>query len=153
MSEFCAGVKILLERMKSNPEDFDLLEHNVANMIEIRGKFYFFGKNMEHLLVRQDKQTVLDNWPDWHYFTKEEQDALIAGFKEMKRAKFDKEIMERVFDETYVQRQRDFHSRNSIPSVRTSPAQNNVNTVTTTNNATGLLSGLGLGGLFGGSGQ
>lgn len=157
MSEFCAGVKILLERMKSNPEDFELLEYDVPNMIEVKGKFFYFGKNMEQMIAGPNKQGVLENWGEWHYFTKEEQDALITGFKEMKRAKFDKETMERVFDETYVQRQREHMMRMmNRPMLQPKHVQQVVQpfqtmtTTTTDNTGGGLMNAIGLGGIFGG---
>lgn len=103
MSEFCAGVKILLERMKSNPEDFGMLDFDMRTATRVEGRFYDFANSMEAMLL--DKTNTERSWGDWQYFTEEERQALIDGFKEMKRAKFDKRIMERVFDERYIERQ------------------------------------------------
>jgi hypothetical protein len=113
---------------------------------------------MEQMIAGPNRQGMIDNWADWHYLTEEEQDALIAGFKEMKRAKFDKQTMERVFDEEYVQRQIDFMHRKATMQLRpktTQPQQPPVQpfqtmTTNTTNSTTGLLAAIGLGGLFGG---
>ena len=103
MSEFCAGVKILLERMKSNPEDFEMIDYDPSILQGVQGRFYQFAQSMDDMVIgKQDKNRP---WRDWQYFTKEERQALLDGFKEMKRAKFDKEIMERVFDEHYIERQ------------------------------------------------
>lgn len=162
MSEFSAGVKILLERMKSNPEDFELQEFDMKTMHRVEGRFYKFGQNMEQMITGRDKEKLLAQWIDWHYLTKEEQEALIEGFKVMNRAKLDKQIMERVFDETYVQRQREYSAemnRTSTLQLRSKTAQSQQATqlrpmqqenTTTTNSTTGLLGAIGLGGLFGG---
>jgi hypothetical protein len=124
MSEFSAGVKILLERMKSNPEDFEEIDRDVIRGIHVRGRFYEFAGSMERMILG-DKGTP---WRDWYYFTEEERQALIDGFKEMKRVKFDGGIMERVFDEEYVERQREemrrYHQPQSSPPSMYHPQQN-----------------------------
>lgn len=105
MSEFCAGVKILLERMKSNPEDFEKHDYDMATNNFIEGRFYDFAKLIGQVVYAGETERP---WADWHCFTEEERQALIAGFKEMKRTQFDKSIMERVFDEQYsMERQRE----------------------------------------------
>jgi hypothetical protein len=104
MNEFCAGVKILLERMKSNPEDFEILYFNAATFKSVEGRFYDFAKALAKVISCDDDKDI--SWQEWRYFTAEERQALVAGFKEMKRTKFDKEIMERVFDDQYIERQR-----------------------------------------------
>ena len=104
MSEFCAGVKILLERMKSNPEDFEAIYFNAATYKSIDGRFYDFAKLLAKVISCDDDKAI--SWQEWRYFTEEERQALVAGFTEMQRAKFDKEIMERVFDDQYIERQR-----------------------------------------------
>jgi hypothetical protein len=104
MNEFCAGVKILLERMKSNPEDFEVIDFNAATYKSIDGRFYDFAKLLAKVISCDDDKAI--SWQEWRYFTEEERQALIAGFNEMQRAKFDKEIMERVFDDQYIERQR-----------------------------------------------
>ena len=153
MSEFCAGVKILLERMKSNPEDFELLEYDMSLIQGIQGRFFQFAVSMEQMILGDDKGNP---WKDWQYFTEEERQALIAGFKEMKRAKFDKGIMERVFDEQYVERQREelrkssqpqyYHPSHQPPPVH--PLQQGGFITTTDNTSGGLLGSIGLGGIF-----
>jgi hypothetical protein len=107
MTEFCAGVKILLERMKSNPEDFEMLDFNPTAFKSIEGRFYGFAKSLAKVISCDDDKDI--SWQEWRYFTAEERQALVDGFKEMKRTKFDKEIMERVFDEHYIERQRMEH--------------------------------------------
>lgn len=156
MSEFCAGVKILLERMKSNPEDFEMVEYDMATDQGIQGRFYKFAVSMEQMILGgEDKERP---WEDWQYFTKEERQALIDGFKEMKRAKFDKEIMERVFDEQYIERQKErmkrqqqYYSSPMVPPLQ--PIQqiqplHNGGYITTTDNTAGLVGSIGLGGIF-----
>lgn len=147
MSEFCAGVKILLERMKSNPEDFEMLDYDVSTVQVVEGRFYQFAQLMEQMISGRDVAKLIKSWYDWHYFTEEERQALIAGFKDMKRAKFDKGIMERVFDEQYVERQREQIKAARQPLyIQPSTFQ----TITTDNTAGGLLNSIGLGGIFGG---
>lgn len=104
MNEFCVGVKILLERMKSNPEDFEMIDFNAATYKSIDGRFYDFAKLLAKVISCDDDKAI--SWQEWRYFTEEERQALVAGFTEMQRAKFDKEIMERVFDDQYIERQR-----------------------------------------------
>ena len=105
MSEFCAGVKILLERMESNPEDFEMVEFDISTDQGVQGRFYQFAQSMDDVIL--GKQNKDRPWRDWQYFTEEERQALIDGFKRMKRANFDKHIMERVFDEHYIERQKE----------------------------------------------
>jgi len=151
MSEFCAGVKILLERMKSNPEDFELLDHDMRTLQSVKGRFYEFAQSIEGIILgKTDKDRP---WKDWQYFTKEERQALIEGFKEMKRVKFDNKIMERVFDEKYVERQVEELHRQYIQSIKPSPsllypAQPGTFVTTTDNTGGGLMGAIGLGGIF-----
>jgi hypothetical protein len=152
MSEFCAGVKILLERMKSNPEDFEMIDSNPLNNTCVRGRFYDFASSMEAMLLNRDNKDR--TWGDWQYFTEEERQALIDGFKGMKRAKFDKGIMERVFDERYIERQREemqMQYQTQIQQMRQAAQQQmqSGTFITTTNNTTGgLMNAVGLGGFF-----
>jgi hypothetical protein len=156
MSEFCAGVKILLERMKSNPEDFEMVEFNAATDQGVQGRFYQFAQSMDDVIL--GKQNKDRPWRDWQYFTEEERQALIGGFKEMKRANFDKHIMERVFDEHYIERQQE-RIRFATQSINTANLQNmaakgaqqtppGTFITTTTNTGGGLMSAIGLGGVF-----
>ena len=148
MSEFCAGVKILLERMKSNPEDFELLDHDMRTLHSVKGRFYEFAQSIEGIILgKTDKDRP---WKDWQYFTKEERQALIEGFKEMKRTKFDKRIMERVFDEKYVERQvEELHRQYIQPSPSLLyPAQPGTFITTTDNTGGGLMGAIGLGSIF-----
>jgi hypothetical protein len=87
--EFSQGVKILLERMQNNPEDFVTSYHS-----DDEPKFGMFADLMRDI-VRGDKV----KWDDWHLFTKAEQTALIEGFKEMMRARFDQGIMSKLLEE------------------------------------------------------
>ena len=68
MSEFCAGVKILLERMKSNPEDFEMIDYDPSILQGVQGRFYQFAQSMDDMVIgKQDKNRP---WRDWQYFTK-----------------------------------------------------------------------------------
>ena len=153
MSEFCAGVKILLERMKSNPEDFELLDYDASLMHSVKGRFYEFAQAVEGVILgKTDKDRP---WKDWQYFTEEERQALIEGFKEMKRVKFDKRIMERMFDEKYVERQVEELQRARQPQFYSPPLQPQQQMAypgqiitTTDNTGGGLMGAIGLGGIF-----
>jgi len=144
MSEFCAGVKILLERMKSNPEDFEMVEYHMATDQGVQGRFYQFAQSMDDVIL--GKQNKDRPWRDFE------------GFKEMKRAKFDKTVMERVFDEQYIERQQE-RIRFATQSINTANLQNmaakgaqqtppGTFITTTTNTGSGLMSAIGLGGVF-----
>lgn len=158
MSEFCAGVKILLERMKSNPEDFEQHDYDMATNNFIEGRFYYFAKSIEQIVYAGDTERP---WADWHCFTEEERQALIAGFKEMKRTQFDKNIMERVFDEQYsMERQREERrkTRQSIYTQKAQAAQafhaaqakghTNISQAIQPMQSGGLINAMGLGGIF-----
>ena len=159
MSEFCAGVKILLERMKSNPEDFQQHDYDMATNNFIEGRFYDFAKLIGQVVYAGDTERP---WPEWHYFTEEERQALIAGFKEMKRTQFDKSIMERVFDEQYsMERQREERreARQSIYAQKAQAAQafhvaqaqghtNITQTIQPMQGGGGLMNAMGLGSIF-----
>jgi len=147
MSEFCAGVKILLERMKSNPEDFEIIEYHMATDQGVQGRFYQFAQSMDDVIL--GKQNKDRPWRDWQYFTEEERQALIDGFKEMKRTKFDKTVMERVFDEQYIERQQERIRFANQPQYHTQQAQpGHFQTITTDNTGGGLMSAIGFGNIF-----
>jgi hypothetical protein len=104
--EFCAGVRILIERMQTNPEDFAEDDMDLATMRRTRmHKFGRIAKMLEALVTGRRREDVLVDWAEWHYLTKEEQAALIDAFKNMRRVEFDKRIMERVFDDKFYERQ------------------------------------------------
>jgi hypothetical protein len=91
--EFGQGVKILLERMENNPEDF-VGSDDPERMYETP-KFRVFADLMRDV-VRGDK---VKHWEDWYLLTKEEQAALIQGYKNMMRSRFDQGIMKRLLEE------------------------------------------------------
>jgi hypothetical protein len=91
--EFSQGVKILLERMENNPEDF-VGSDDPEKMYETP-KFSVFTDLMRDI-VRGDK---VKHWDDWHLLTKEEQSALIQGYKNMMRSRFDRGIMKKLLEE------------------------------------------------------
>lgn len=86
--EFSQGVKILLERMENNPEDFIGTSRGYP-------KFGMFADLMRDIL----KGNKVRDWDDWYLFTKAEQDALVGGFKKMMRSRFDQGIMQRLLDD------------------------------------------------------
>ena len=106
--EFCAGVKILIERMSTNPEDFGKNEYDPSMMRTVKKKrFSEVAQMLDGLLFgsREVKADVAQHWREWGYLSKEEQDALMTAYKQMRRAEFDKQIMERVFDDKFYERQ------------------------------------------------
>lgn len=100
--EFCAGVRILIERMKTNPEDFDEGEYDPASMYRKNQKFSMVGKWLDELVTNSKAGT---SWKEWHFLSKEERTALLEAYKEMRRGQFDKQIMERVFDDKFHEQQ------------------------------------------------
>ena len=88
--EFSQGVKILLERMQNNPEDFIGGDDPYKEP-----KFEMFADLMNNV-IRGEK---VKSWQDWYLFTKAEQIALIQGYKDMMRARFDQGIMKRLLEE------------------------------------------------------
>lgn len=89
--EFSQGVKILLERMQNNPEDFVGTDEPPY----YPPKFSMFADLMRDIL-RGEK---VRHWDDWHLLTKAEQSALIQGYKDMMRARFDMGIMKKLLEE------------------------------------------------------
>lgn len=88
--EFSQGVKILLERMQNNPEDF------IGGDDPYKApKFEMFADLMNNV-IRGEK---VKSWQDWYLFTKAEQIALIQGYKDMMRARFDQGIMRKLLEE------------------------------------------------------
>lgn len=154
--EFCAGVKILIERMQTTPEDFADSDYDFANMRAIKQtKFGHLARMLEQLVTGRDKAKLLEGWTEWHYLTKEEQTALLDAFKQMRRTEFDKRIMERVFDEEFYTRQeaeererQRYLVRHSMsnPAQQLQPGQ--IQTYTTTGTGGGIMNAMGLGGLF-----
>ena len=88
--EFCQGVKILLERMKNNPEDFVTSYHS-----HDEPKFGMFADLMKDIV----SGSKVKQWQDWYLFTKAEQTALIEGYKDMMRARFDQGVMRKLLEE------------------------------------------------------
>lgn len=86
--DFCPGVKILLERMKTNPEEFELYGSKV--------RFSGFAHTMQRALTDPKE---LDTMQDWQCLRKEEQKALIEGYKELGRRRFSEGIMQQVLAE------------------------------------------------------
>ena len=88
--EFCQGVKILLERMKNNPEDF--VGSDDPYQVP---KFELFHDLMKDIV----SGSKVKQWQDWYLLTKAEQTALIEGYKDMMRARFDQGVMRRLLEE------------------------------------------------------
>jgi hypothetical protein len=88
--EFSQGVKILLERMQNNPEDF-VTSYDSHD----QPKFGLFADLMKDVI----RGTRVKQWDDWYLFTKAEQSALIQGYKDMMRARFDQGVMRKLLED------------------------------------------------------
>ena len=97
--EFCQGVKILLERMKNNPEDFK----TDIQLGMTKPKFYKFASLMHDLILGRNKERT-SAWVDWSMLTKQEQAALMEGFKDMRRQGFSNEVMRMSLADPEVER-------------------------------------------------
>lgn len=78
MENICDGVKILCERMETNPEDF---EHG--------GKFYYYGQEIDQYLV--DGETRKHRMG---IFNREELDMLTGSYKNMAKARYTRSVIE-----------------------------------------------------------
>lgn len=99
MNEFCTGVKILIDRMETHPEDFDegKLDHSTLSYKHVP-RFKYINRCLESVL--KDSKDVA--WGDWKYFTEEERKALIQAYIAMKRKKFDAWIMALLLEEEWT---------------------------------------------------
>ena len=84
------GVKVLIERMKTNPEDFQM--HPIPQGVK-RGRFYWVTEEMQKYL----------NIQSGHYYMtllkKDDLDALVDAFKDMHQQEFTDKVMRDLFKE------------------------------------------------------
>lgn len=84
------GVKVLIERMKTNPDDFQM--HPIRQGVR-RGRFYWITEEMQNYLTRQGS----------HYYMtllkKDDLDALVDAFKDMHQQEFTDKVMKELFKE------------------------------------------------------
>lgn len=84
------GVKVLIERMKTNPEDFQM--HPIPQGVK-RGRFYWITEEMQKYL----------NIQAGHYYMtllkKDDLDALVDAFKDMHQQEFTDKVMKDLFKE------------------------------------------------------
>ena len=84
------GVKVLIERMKTNPEDFQM--HPIPQGVK-RGRFYWVTEEMQKYL----------NIQSGHYYMtllkKDDLDALVNAFKDMHQQEFTDKVMRDLFKE------------------------------------------------------
>lgn len=84
------GVKVLIERMKTNPEDFQM--HPIPQGVK-RGRFYWITEEMQKYL----------NIQGGHYYMtllkKDDLDALVDAFKDMHQQEFTDKVMKDLFKE------------------------------------------------------
>ena len=79
------SVQVIIERLKSHPEDFfgDFEKH-----LGRTPKFIDITEKIDDLLTEKDKQYVHRLW----YLEPEEKEALIAAYKEARRARFEANV-------------------------------------------------------------
>lgn len=87
------GVKILIERMKTNPEDFKLAQGKDYRHGMTEGRFYWVTEEIQkHLNIQSD-----------HYYVtmlkKDDLDALVDAFKDMQQQEFTDKVMRDLFKE------------------------------------------------------
>lgn len=91
--EICDGVKLLCDRMASNPEEFTASEFDVHTMERKQGRYFFEGRTIE-ALARGEGDAAAKYW----YLNQAEKDALIAAYTNMMRVEFTGRVIERLFD-------------------------------------------------------
>ena len=97
---FCDGVKILLARMETNPEDFENERHDwvkdpLGTTTTQQPKFSLVYDMLMHVVRGED----VKRWDDWQVLRKEEKSALLEGFKDMMRKRFSENIMKALMEE------------------------------------------------------
>ena len=78
------SVQVIIERLKSHPEDF----FGDADSRGRMPKFLDITEKLDDLLADKDKQYVHRLW----YLEPEEKEALIAAYKEARRARFEAQV-------------------------------------------------------------
>lgn len=86
--EFCDGVKILLARMETNPEDFVATEKEATGRLT-RPKFHAVSELLRKAVMSQP--TKSDEY--WMCLSKEERHALINAYRNLKRKEFSNGVM------------------------------------------------------------
>lgn len=90
--EISDGVKILCERMESNPEEFLDQPYDPNTFDRKLGKFYYDGKNIE-AMAKGESETVF-----W-YLSPAEKQALVAAYVRMIRTEHTRAVIERLLEE------------------------------------------------------
>jgi hypothetical protein len=90
------GVKVLIERMKTNPEDFQLVQDKKSKYDLKEGKFYWVKQAVESYLTGE--QTSL------HLMLLKQQDldALVDAYRDMHQQQFTNKVMNHLFKEEEV---------------------------------------------------
>jgi len=89
--EISDGVKILCERMESNPEEFLDQPYDPNTFDRKLGKFYYEGKNIEEM-AKGESETVF-----W-FLSPAEKQALVAAYVRMIRTEHTRVVVERLLD-------------------------------------------------------
>ena len=82
------SVQVIIERLKSNPEDFFGDIEEMAKLGMSRPKFYDITDKLDNLLTDMQDGHVHRLW----YLEPEEKEALLAAYKEARRARFEAKV-------------------------------------------------------------
>lgn len=87
------GVKVLIERLKTNPEDFELVQDKNYKHGLKEGRFYWVSEQI------RDYLTIGNNHLHLTLLMKEDLDALVDAFKEKHQQEFTDKVMRDLFRE------------------------------------------------------
>lgn len=85
------GVRILIDRMESSPEDFVYDTNNVH--VQRTPKFYYITDQLNQILEGGTKYNMFS------HLTSEEKTALIVAFRKMMRQAFTAQVIARTFED------------------------------------------------------
>jgi hypothetical protein len=91
MDDISDGVKILCDRMESNPEEFLDPPYDPNTFDRKLGRFYYDGKNIESLAKGEPENVY------W-YLSDAEKQALIVSYVRMIRAEHTRTVVERLLE-------------------------------------------------------
>lgn len=87
------GVKVLIERLKTNPEDFELVQSKDYRRDMTEGRFYWVTEQVKSYLTGQNTHYYLT------LLKQEDIDALVNAFKEKHQQEFTDKVMRDLFKE------------------------------------------------------
>jgi hypothetical protein len=90
-TEMLEGVRILIDRMESSPEDFVVDPHSMH--LQTTPKFHFVARALEEALYGEANPTA------FIHLTAEERTALLIAYRKMMRQAFTAQVIARTFAE------------------------------------------------------